>query len=211
MRDPDPNLQTNPLFPGQVSLSSQNKSFFLLRVAFFRCYYLIIRYISKIKHDLTMLHCSIGPWGSSSITFSFVFVIKGVPVFLIGQYKKQQQISALCYTYYYAGFRFPIFGLSALIFPLILIGIFLYCKKYFLNKWLDKVNWVVTISSTVKRKCSFTYLQHSNRNKYRGSIHSTMYEYGWRSYISVVYGNRSDGILKGKNEHVYRINYGVEE
>ena len=38
-----------------------------------------------------------------------------------------------------------------------------------------------------------------------------MYEYGWRSYISVVYGNRSDGILKGKNEHVYRINYGVEE
>ena len=87
MKDPDPNLQTSPLFPGQMNLSGQNKSCFLLRVAFFRCYYLIISYISKIKHDLTILHCSIGPWGSSSITFSFVFVIKGVPVFLIGQYK----------------------------------------------------------------------------------------------------------------------------
>ena len=55
MKDPDPNLQTNPLFPGQVNLSSQNKSCFLLRVAFFSCYYLIISYISKIKHDLTII------------------------------------------------------------------------------------------------------------------------------------------------------------
>ena len=69
MNDPDPNLQTSPLFLGQVNLSSQNKSCFLLRVTFFRCYYLIISYISKIKDDLTILHCSIGPWGSSSITF----------------------------------------------------------------------------------------------------------------------------------------------
>ena len=134
MNDPDPNLQTSPLFLGQVNLSSQNKSCFLLRVTFFRCYYLIISYISKIKDDLTILHCSIGPWGSSSITFSFVFVIKGVPVFLIGQYKKQQQINALCYTYYDAGFRFPIVGLCALIFPIIPTGIFLYCKKHYLNK-----------------------------------------------------------------------------
>ena len=61
MKDPDPNLQTSPLFLGQVNLCSQNKSCFLLSVAFFRCYYLIISYISKIKHDLTILHCSIGP------------------------------------------------------------------------------------------------------------------------------------------------------
>ena len=67
-------------------------------------------------------------------------VIKGVPVFLVGQYKKQQQISALCYTYYDAGFRIPIVGLSALIFPKIPIGIFLYCKKHYLSKSLDKVN-----------------------------------------------------------------------
>ena len=60
MRDPDPNLQTNPLFPGQVNLSNQNKSCFLLRVAFFRCYYLIISYISKIKHDLTLQYRALG-------------------------------------------------------------------------------------------------------------------------------------------------------
>ena len=125
-----------------------------------------------------------------------MFVIKGVPVFLIGLYKKQQQINALCYTYYDAGFRFPIVGLCALIFPIIPTGIFLYCKKHYLNKWLDKVNWVVTISSTVKRKCSFTYLQHPNRKKYSGRIHSSMYEYGWRSYIWVVYSNRSDAFSK---------------
>ena len=34
----------------------------------------------------------------------------------------------MCYTYYDAGLRFPIVGLSALIIP---ISIFLYCKKHY--------------------------------------------------------------------------------